>query len=141
LTCKNYLEKNGFARYELSNFAKPWFECKHNKAYWDHSEVVAFWLGSHSIIDNKRYAYPNNFKDYYSWILDYKEDLTENDIFLEKVMFWLRTNWLTKDIFELLNQRKIKYFVEQKLLDFVDNKLILCDNWVTLIDYIITEIV
>jgi coproporphyrinogen III oxidase-like Fe-S oxidoreductase len=23
LTCKNYLEKNGFARYELSNFAKP----------------------------------------------------------------------------------------------------------------------
>lgn len=141
LTCKKQLENNWYNRYELSNFAKPWFECKHNKAYWNNSDVIAFWLWSHGFLDWSRYAYPNNFKDYYSWTLDYKEKLSKNDIFLENIMFWLRTSWIEKTIYELLNKEKIKYFIEQKLLDFQDNKLILSDNWVTLIDYIIKEIV
>lgn len=140
-TCKKHLEENWFARYELSNFAKPWFECKHNKAYWNHSDVISFWLWSHWYLNQTRYAYPNNFKDYYAWITNYKEDLSEKDLFLEKVMFWLRTNWLEKIVYQKLNKEKIKYFIEQKLLDIKDNKLVLKDNWVTLIDYIIKEII
>ncbi len=141
LLCKNYLEENSFYRYELSNFAKPWFECKHNKSYWDHSEVIAFWLWSHWFLDWARYAYPDNFVDYYSGKLDYKENLTKDDLFLEKVMFGLRTSWITEVIYKKLNQEKIKYFVEQKLLDFQDDKLILWDKWVIFVDYIIKEIV
>lgn len=141
INCKNYLEKKGFNRYELSNFAKPEFECKHNRAYWDHSDVVAFWLWAHWFIQNTRYAYPNNFKDYYSWIIEYKERLTLDDLFLEKVMFSLRTNWLWEELYEKFDQKKIKYFIKENLLNFQDNKLILCNNWVTLIDYIIKEII
>lgn len=33
-----WLETKGFHRYELSNFAFPGFESKHNKSYWNHSE-------------------------------------------------------------------------------------------------------
>jgi oxygen-independent coproporphyrinogen-3 oxidase len=141
LLCKSYLEIKWFKRYELSNFAKAWFECKHNKSYWNHSDLIAFWLWSHWYLDDTRYAYPNNFKDYYWWILEFKEKLTENDLFLEKIMFWLRTIWLEKKLYEKLNQKKIKYFIEQKLLNFENNKLLLSDNWVTLIDYIIKEII
>lgn len=141
LLCKNYLDEKWFKRYELSNFAKKWFECKHNKTYWNHENILAFWLWSHWFLDWVRYAYPNNFKNYYSWKLDYKEMLSENDIFLEKIMFGLRTVWLEQEIHKKLNQEKIKYFVEQKLLDFQDDKLILWDKWVVLIDYIIKEIV
>jgi len=141
LICKNYLEKKWFKRYELSNFARAWFECKHNKAYWNHENMLALWLWAHWFLDGIRYANPDNFIDYYSWKLDYKENLTKYDIFLEKVMFWIRTNWLEKEIYKNLNQEKIKYFVGQKLLDFQDDKLTLGDSWVTLIDYIIKEIV
>lgn len=141
LICKNYLEQNGFIRYEISNFAKLWFECNHNKAYWNHCEVMAFWLWAHWFIDWERYAYPNNFRDYYDWKYEYEEKLTTKDIFFEKVMFSLRTWWIEKEFFELLNQEKIKYYINEKLLSYKANKLILCDNWVTLIDYIIKEII
>lgn len=141
LLCKNYLKEKWFKRYELSNFSKKWFDCNHNKAYWDHSNVIAFWLWSHGLLNWIRYAYPSNFRDYYSWKLEVNEKLWENDLFLEKIMFWLRTYWLEKEIYIQLNQEKIKYFIEQKLLNFQDNKLVLDDNWVTLIDYIIKEII
>ncbi|NDK08166.1 radical SAM family heme chaperone HemW [Candidatus Gracilibacteria bacterium] len=139
--CKKYLEDSGFSRYELSNFAKQGFECLHNKAYWDHSDIISFGLGSHGYLNQTRYAYPNNFKDYYAGIIDYKEDLSEKDLFLENVMFGLRTNGLEKIVYQKLNKEKINYFIEQKLLDIEDNKLILKDDGVTLIDYIIKEII
>jgi oxygen-independent coproporphyrinogen-3 oxidase len=141
LLCKNYLEAKWFKRYELSNFAKKWFECKHNNAYWNHENMLALWLWSHWFLDWVRYAYSNNFKDFYLWKLDYEENLSINDLFLEKVMFGLRTVWLEQEIYQKLNQEKIKYFIEQKLLDFENKKLILSDNWVVFIDYIMKEIV
>jgi len=43
---KNFLESKWFNRYEVSNFAKLGYECKHNMAYWNHSEIKAIWLWS-----------------------------------------------------------------------------------------------
>lgn len=37
-----YLEEKGFHRYELSNFALPGFESKHNQSYWNHSNYRGF---------------------------------------------------------------------------------------------------
>ncbi|MDD3302165.1 MAG: coproporphyrinogen-III oxidase family protein [Candidatus Gracilibacteria bacterium] len=141
ISCKKLLEKYGFFRYELSNFSKKGYECKHNKAYWNHKEVIAYGLGSHGFVNQTRYAYPNNFKDFYENKFDYIEKLNKNDIFLEKVIFGLRTSGLKQDIYKKLNQQKIKYFIKNKLLDFNNYKLILSDKGATLIDYIIKEII
>jgi oxygen-independent coproporphyrinogen-3 oxidase len=141
LLCKNYLEEKWFNRYELSNFAKKWFDCKHNKAYWNHENMLALWLWAHWFLDWVRYAYSNKFNDYYSWKLDYEEILSKDDLFLEKIMFGLRTAWLEPEIYKKLNQEKINYFIKQNLLDFRQDKLVLLDNWVVLIDYIIKEII
>lgn len=140
IECKNYLEKKWFYRYELSNFAKKDFQCKHNKAYWNHSNLIAFWLSSHWFINNTRYKYPSTFNKYYTWAIEYEEELWKEDIFLEKVMFWLRTGWLEKDIYNKLNKTKINEFIDSKMLEIKDNKLILQDNWVVILDYIMKEI-
>lgn len=138
---KNYLETQGFFRYELSNFAKTWYECKHNKSYWNHSENVWFWLWSHSFIGGKRYAYKDDFLGYYAGKLEYEEDLDENDIFLEKVMFWLRTSWISKSMYEKLNRQKIDEFIKDWLLEIKNKNLIITDNGISLIDKIILEII
>jgi oxygen-independent coproporphyrinogen-3 oxidase len=36
------LEKSGYNHYEVSNYAKPGFESKHNLKYWNHEPIVAF---------------------------------------------------------------------------------------------------
>ncbi len=48
--------KHGFERYEISNYSKPGFECRHNMAYWDHSPYIGLGAAAHSYIDNHRYA-------------------------------------------------------------------------------------
>ncbi len=54
LMCR-LLEENGFLQYEISNFAKPSFESRHNLRYWRCEEYLGFGPHAHSYFDGKRY--------------------------------------------------------------------------------------
>ena len=43
-----YLKERGYARYEVSNFAKPGWECRHNLIYWDDEPYLGFGVAAHS---------------------------------------------------------------------------------------------
>ncbi|MBE7075387.1 MAG: radical SAM family heme chaperone HemW [Clostridiales bacterium] len=62
------LQSLGFNRYEISNFAKSGFECKHNINYWEMGEYVGFGLAAHSFYNNTRISGFNTFEDYYDYI-------------------------------------------------------------------------
>lgn len=53
----DYLEKNGFYQYEVSNFSKKGFESKHNLKYWHCEEYLGLGPAAHSYVDGKRYFY------------------------------------------------------------------------------------
>lgn len=61
---KNYLELKGYKHYEISNFAKPGFESKHNVNCWDQKQYVGFGVAAHSYINGIRYANTDSLKDY-----------------------------------------------------------------------------
>lgn len=70
ITC-GILEKAGFHRYEISNYAKPGYECFHNKVYWTRGNYVGFGIGSASLVKNRRFhniteleSYVNHTKEY-----------------------------------------------------------------------------
>ncbi len=67
------LGKNGYERYEISNFAKPGFHSKHNSLYWDNSEYWGLGLSSHSYSHagpwGTRYWNPNSIGAYEKMIL------------------------------------------------------------------------
>lgn len=138
---KNFLEVNWFRRYEISNFAKKWYECKHNMSYWNHSDVLAFWLWAHWFINKYRFSYFDKFEDFYKDKNFIEEKLDKNDIFLEKILFWLRTNWLKNNLQKKLDIKKVQEFIELWYLKIEDNILKLEDKWVLVLDYIIKEIV
>lgn len=54
----------GYGHYEVSNFAKPGMECRHNLAYWLGEEFVGFGSGAHSFVNSCRYANPDDIEDY-----------------------------------------------------------------------------
>ncbi len=58
------LEEQGLMRYEVSNFALPGRECKHNSGYWTREEYVGLGAGAHSLIktDAKGEKLPNEIR-------------------------------------------------------------------------------
>lgn len=68
----NELEKSlkqyEFNRYEISNFSKKNFECKHNINYWDMGEYLGFGVSAHSFVKSVRFANFNDFDGYYKSI-------------------------------------------------------------------------
>ncbi|OGB88804.1 hypothetical protein A2625_02025 [candidate division WOR-1 bacterium RIFCSPHIGHO2_01_FULL_53_15] len=54
----------GYHHYEISNFAKPGFECKHNINYWKNGNYIGFGAAAHSHLNGKRWANPDSLEEY-----------------------------------------------------------------------------
>ena len=52
------LEHHGYRQYEISNFAKPGYEGKHNLIYWDCGDYLGIGPAAHSCMGGKRFCYP-----------------------------------------------------------------------------------
>lgn len=50
------LEAAGYRQYEISNVAKPGFECRHNLRYWNMGEYIGFGPAAHSFVGGARYS-------------------------------------------------------------------------------------
>lgn len=72
-----FLEENGFNRYEISNFAKPGKESRHNLLYWHCQEYIGLGAGAHSYVDGKRF---NNILSPEKYI--FGDKIRENEIIL-----------------------------------------------------------
>jgi len=68
------LLKNGFERYEISNYAKPGRECIHNIGYWTGVPYIGMGLGASSYIMNRRFHVERDLKQYLA--IDMKKDIT-----------------------------------------------------------------
>ncbi len=51
-----FLKKSGYHHYEISNCAKPGFECRHNLKYWSMADYLGIGLGAHSYVNGERFS-------------------------------------------------------------------------------------
>ncbi len=59
-----YLASLGYHRYEISNYARGGYECRHNKVYWQRGNYVGFGLGASSMVGNVRWSNPQAMERY-----------------------------------------------------------------------------
>lgn len=94
-TC-DMLAQHGFFQYELSNFARPSFESRHNSAYWERKPYKGFGIGACSFDGLKRTQNEKNIMKYMDICEKneltnvFVEELTEQQIRLERLMLGLR---------------------------------------------------
>ena len=63
-TAKERLQRGGFTQYEISNFAKAGFECRHNINYWTRGEYIGFGIGAHSFVGGVRFKRTDDLAAY-----------------------------------------------------------------------------
>ncbi len=61
---KELLMTKGYRRYEISNYALPGKECRHNIGYWRLTPYLGLGLGSSSLMEHVRFSNPPNLREY-----------------------------------------------------------------------------
>lgn len=60
------LTERGYSHYEISNYAKAGYECRHNLKYWQSEEYIGFGISAHSYLCGKRFYNTGSFSEYFS---------------------------------------------------------------------------
>lgn len=94
----DYLKSNGYNQYEISNYAKSGYECKHNVIYWKCQNYIGLGPGASGYINNIRYNNETSLDNYNLKLtknekpIEYFENLTLKDKIEEKIIMGLRMN-------------------------------------------------
>lgn len=86
----------GFHHYEISSFAQPSFECRHNLKYWTQADYVGCGIGGSSAIANQCFSNVTRIADYFILIdsgkspVAYCEDYSMEDLEYEHIMVNMR---------------------------------------------------
>ena len=137
------LAKNGFERYEISNFAKKGFESRHNITYWETRPYIGFGLGSHSYFQAERYNNTYDLKEYIAAngdakkLRENKEILTDKEKEEEFMFMGLRmkkgistdefSRRFRRDIYSVYGE-KIEELLDEKLIEKKENRIMLTER-------------
>ena len=61
---ETFLQIKGYERYEISNYAKPGYECRHNCGYWTRKDYLGLGLGASSLVEHQRFQNTSDLKTY-----------------------------------------------------------------------------
>jgi coproporphyrinogen III oxidase-like Fe-S oxidoreductase len=118
------LHADGFRQYEISNFARPGFESRHNLKYWNCEDYIGLGPAAHSSIDGRRYSFP---PDISSFIRDFSVPQSDSKSLLtiegevdseDYIMMRLRTTTgldikLLRERFGIVLGKKVISLIEQ----------------------------
>jgi oxygen-independent coproporphyrinogen-3 oxidase len=140
LAC-SMLRDAGYGHYEVSNWAKPGYECRHNLGYWRREPYLGLGAGAHSYREHRRWWNIRPPEEYLATVergelpTGGEEILDPSDAYLEEVFLRLRIlegvprSWIDDDAAEP--------FLEAALLGEVDGSLVPTERGMLLLNELV----
>jgi putative oxygen-independent coproporphyrinogen III oxidase len=156
------LAAHGLIQYEISNYAKPGHECRHNLCYWKYDEFLGIGPGAHSRVKL------GGSSLYHSTVMSYKPEkwlaqvklngnaihqsqkLSISEMATEYILMGLRLrdglsmsdfkHKFDHSLMPFLNQDKLQYFALQDLLEYSQDHIKLKPRGKIILDHIACEI-
>lgn len=145
----NELEDNDFKQYEISNYSKKGFECRHNLKYWRCEEYIGLGPSAHSFFNGKRYEVPRNLDDFIS--NEFQIEVVNEEhphTFDEVAMLRLRlTEGLSRKVCEEFNLKfecilkKAEPLKKAGLVDTCDDRIVITKKGFLVSNSIISKII
>ena len=98
------LEMSGYKRYEISNYAKPGYECRHNIVYWTMDEYIGIGIGAASFFNGRRYSNTSDIKQYIDTMEEVFEKRSINEAYRIPELLSIRHIDETVDIDTLMEE-------------------------------------
>ncbi len=112
---REILTAAGYEHYEISNYARDGYQCRHNRVYWENRPYYGLGMGAASYVQGRRVTRPRKTQEYYQWVrsissvtsestpqpgaeiqpgieaaIEQNFQVSENDVLLETLMLGLR---------------------------------------------------
>lgn len=148
------LQKYGYDRYEISNYAKPGYACRHNEGYWRRVNYLGVGLGASSLIENQRFRNFSTYDVYMDAIQNQKlfheevESLSVTDEMEEFIFLGLRMmSGISREEFQKKFEKKIETVYEKQiqqlkkdgLIEFVENRIRLTKRGIDISNYVFEQ--
>lgn len=155
-TAIRYLASNGYQHYEISNFAKGGYECRHNRVYWENKGYVGIGAGAYSFVDGVRTSNEKNIVTYIDGIQEkrdiksFRERLHHDQFASETVIMSLRLlkGISTADFYKRFGYKiedqfgdQINRLVRSGFIRYDDERLKLTEKGLFIADTVMTEFV
>lgn len=127
----NYLKAHGYMHYEISNFALPGFQSRHNMKYWNFTPYLGAGPGAHSFFNNLRFSNPASLDEYmkpgeFRRVNDYR---SVDQLLVEFIMTAVRKlDGFTAYDYTMISGREMPGEIIKRLSDKVAEGLMISDS-------------
>ena len=138
---KRILHEHGYERYEISNYARAGYACRHNIGYWERTEYKGFGLGSASLLGNMRYTNTRELKQYLEGQIEgTEEELSEQDIREETFFLGLRKmEGIDPGPYRAHYEKLLEKLQMQQLLEEKDGRIYLTEYGIDISNYVLAQ--
>lgn len=138
---KSFLSSKGYDRYEISNYAKPGYECRHNLSYWERVNYLGLGLGAASFLGNVRRSNQTELSEYLKGNFEgVTEPLSAVNAMEEYFFLGLRkmqgVDWTP---YQKQYEKTVERLVKDGLLEIEGNYIRLTELGIDVSNYVLSE--
>lgn len=138
---KEILHAHGYERYEISNYAKPGYACRHNLGYWERADYKGYGLGAASLLKNVRSSNQTDLKEYLAGnFAGNEERLTEQAVREEYFFLGLRKmEGIDPGSYRKHYEKLFEKLQMQQLLCEKNGKIYLTEKGIDVSNYVLAQ--
>lgn len=131
----------GYGHYEISNYAKPGYVCRHNLGYWERTDYKGYGTGAASLLENVRYVNQTELSEYLKGnFAGEKEILTEQMVREEYFFLGLRkTEGVEPGGYGEYYKEQIQRLQKQQLLEEENGRIRLTRRGIDVSNYVMAQ--
>lgn len=138
---RRILHEHGYERYEISNYARPGYECRHNLGYWSRTEYKGFGLGAASLLGRVRTANQSDLKEYLAGnYAGEREELSEQAVREEYFFLGLRKmEGVDPEPYRVHYRELLDRLQEQHLIEEKNGRICLTNRGIDVSNYVLAQ--
>lgn len=138
---KGFLASKGYERYEISNYAKPGYECRHNLSYWERVDYLGLGLGAASLLGNIRKSNQTELSEYLKGNFSGEEDILDEIAAMEEYFFLglRKTKGVDWTPYKKQYQKTVEKLLADKLIEVSGDYIRLTELGIDVSNYVLSE--